>query len=338
MKVVYEYANYMAGHGHSITIYYMADQFLVHRRFAKLIPEFARRMAAKALTAWQPRWFALNSTIRKKAVFDAEDVAEHDVIVATAIMTSFFVNSLPEKCGKKAYFIQGLENWKVSLNVVYETYAMGMKNITVAKWLSQIVDMYSKEPSICISNGINQDVFYVRKPLEERPRHSIVFQYRDAPYKGCKYALETVRMLRERYPDLSVTVISNVSKKPDLPGYFTYVHNATSEEVARINNEAVIFICSSIKEGFGLPGLEAMACGCALVSTEYEGVLEYAVDGVNALLSPVEDSKAMADNVARLFEDDALLRRIVRGGISTAKGRDFVAGAKKFEETLYELL
>ena len=37
---------------------------------------------------------------------------------------------------------------------------------------------------------------------------------------------------------------------------------------------------TSYYEGWGLPGTEAMACGCALVSTRNGGVDSYAIEGV----------------------------------------------------------
>ena len=58
-----------------------------------------------------------------------------------------------------------------------------------------------------------------------------------------------------------------------------------------ILNYASIFICSSINEGFGLTGAESMACGCALATTSYPAVFEYAVDKKNCLVSPVKDIK-----------------------------------------------
>ena len=58
-----------------------------------------------------------------------------------------------------------------------------------------------------------------------------------------------------------------------------------------------------------------MACGCALVSTEYQGVLEYGINNKNALLSPIKDSVAMVENVCKLFENDDLYNSIVQSGI-----------------------
>lgn len=119
-----------------------------------------------------------------------------------------------------------------------------------------------------------------------------------------------------------------------MPKCCEFMKDLSPKEVAMINNKARVFMCSSVEEGFGLPGLEAMACGCALASSEYCGVLEYAVDGKNALLSPVKNPEKMADNIIKLFENTALYQRIVREGIETAKQRSLEIAGDKFEKTL----
>lgn len=43
--------------------------------------------------------------------------------------------------------------------------------------------------------------------------------------------------------------------------------------------------------------------GAVLVSSDYDGVREYAINGVNALLSPIRDSNSLVQNVALVFED-----------------------------------
>lgn len=89
-------------------------------------------------------------------------------------------------------------------------------------------------------------------------------------------------------------------------------------------------MCTSVEEGFGLPGLEAMACVCAVVSS-YRGVLGYVIDGENSLLSPVRDVDAMVNNIVRLFEDDELGKRISENGIRTGKERSLEKSASTFE-------
>lgn len=77
-----------------------------------------------------------------------------------------------------------------------------------------------------------------------------------------------------------------------------------------------------------------MACGCVLASSKYRGVLEYAVDGKNALLSPIKDSKAMVDNIVEVFDNSKLRNRLIEGGIKTAEQRSLKVSGALLESVL----
>src|SRR3546814_17749375 len=64
-------------------------------------------------------------------------------------------------------------------------------------------------------------------------------------------------------------------------------------------------VCSSdLGEGWHLPPAEAMACGCAVVSTDIPGVFDYALEGTTALLAPPGDSATLADRLTELLDED----------------------------------
>lgn len=334
-KVVYEYANRMAEDGYDVVIYYLPNELFTRYK----IPEFLRVPMTKAYgDLIGPRtWFPLNKKIKTKVIDKADKMRSADVTMATAVETSVPVYHLGKEYGKKLYFIQDFENWNASDQYVFDSYRLGMKNLVVSNWLKIIVDQYSVSESILIPDGIDTSIFFENKE-QVRKKHSIVFQYRKNPIKGGEYALETVELLHNKYPDLTVSIISTERDKPQLPAYCNYCFSLTPVQVAEVNNRSEVFICSTIDEGFGLPGLEAMACGCAVCSTDYTGVHEYVVDGYNALLSPIRDPQAMADNVSRLFDDDELRNQIVANGIKTGKEKSVDNSYKKFKSVLEETI
>ncbi|MBW7882230.1 MAG: glycosyltransferase family 4 protein, partial [Caldilineaceae bacterium] len=71
---------------------------------------------------------------------------------------------------------------------------------------------------------------------------------------------------------------------------------------------AEAFVFPSRYEGFGLPVLEAMACGAAVACSNVSSLPEIA--GEAALLFPPEDQEAMAQTLARLMDDAALRTRL----------------------------
>ena len=79
-----------------------------------------------------------------------------------------------------------------------------------------------------------------------------------------------------------------------------------------------VFVFPSLVEGFGLPPLEAMARGAAVVLTDCGGVREYARHDRNALMVPAGNPEAIIDAIRRLAHDDALRARIAAAGRETA--------------------
>ena len=53
-----------------------------------------------------------------------------------------------------------------------------------------------------------------------------------------------------------------------------------------------------------MPPLEAMTCGCAVVSTDNDGIKEYAIDGENCLLGKVGDSYSLAKCIIALLDNE----------------------------------
>ena len=80
-----------------------------------------------------------------------------------------------------------------------------------------------------------------------------------------------------------------------------------------------VFVFPSLVEGFGLPPLEAMARGAAVVVSDCGGVREYARDGENCLMVRPGSSGDIALAVRRLLADEALQARLRAAGRETAE-------------------
>lgn len=333
-KIVYEYANKLSRLGNDITLFFINEEVFLSYK----VPKFVKSICATAMTKIEPRWFELDRNIKKisgSGKIDKKLLANADIVIATSVDTvEYTINNFPNS--KKAYFIQDFENWDdVSDDYVISTYKMGLKNIVISDWLKGIVDKYADEPSILIKDPIDINVY---KPSNDnRPKHSVAFLYHDGEHKGTKYTIEAIKILKDKYPDLEVYSFGTCSNN-NLPSYVKYTRNASQEETVSIYNSVNVFMCSSINEGYGLTGLEAMSCGCALCSSDYQGVHEYAKDGYNALLSPIKDPICLANNVIKLFENDDLRKQLVNNGLETVKeGFTWDIATTKMINTLIEL-
>jgi glycosyltransferase involved in cell wall biosynthesis len=87
----------------------------------------------------------------------------------------------------------------------------------------------------------------------------------------------------------------------------------SEEELVSLYAGAACFAFPSLAEGFGLPVLEAMACGAPVVTSDRTSLPEVAGDA--ALLVDPEDAGALEDALARVLESPELAQRLSRMGL-----------------------
>jgi glycosyltransferase involved in cell wall biosynthesis len=84
----------------------------------------------------------------------------------------------------------------------------------------------------------------------------------------------------------------------------------SAAELVELYRRAAIYALSSDEEGLGLVILEAMACGCPVVSTDCGGPSTSVVEGETGFLVPVGDHAALARRMLRLLREPPLRRRM----------------------------
>ncbi len=87
-------------------------------------------------------------------------------------------------------------------------------------------------------------------------------------------------------------------------------------DLAPLLSAALVFVWPSLWEGFGLPPLEAMACGTPVLSSKRSSIPE--VVGDDAFLVDPHDTQAIADGMLRLAKDEKLRHRLAEGGLERA--------------------
>ena len=287
-KMIYEYANALAEHGYRVNLLFDVSRSL--KRFH--MPEYLRYMCVELLNRIYPRWFYLHPNVKKKCLHGIKDeeVPDGDYIFATAIHTAFDVQRLSQTKGEKLYFIQGFEAWAgFKAADVHQSYQLGMKNIVISKWLEKEVNAHADRPAIYIPNFVKTDVFFIGTKPEMRNPYSIAMLCAVGDYKGCKYGLAALKKLKKIYPQLQAHLFGTIKNVEGLEDWMNYTFSASEQELRRIYNTSAIYLYPAVKEGWGLTGMEAMACGCAYVSSDYGGVHEYADDGKEVLLSQPRD-------------------------------------------------
>ena len=99
------------------------------------------------------------------------------------------------------------------------------------------------------------------------------------------------------------------------------------DDLPAVYSGAALFVFPSLHEGFGLPLLEAMACGVPVVTSNVSSLPEVAGDA--ATLVDPRDGRGLAAAIARLLRDEALHDRLREAGIARARQFSWAATARR---------
>lgn len=169
------------------------------------------------------------------------------------------------------------------------------------------------------------DLSEIPEQLDGRSQGLIASVGRLDPIKGFDVLVPALGRLAAAGQDFSCTVIgegdqraeleraraaAGIVDRLELPGA------KPQEQVRALLSEASIFAMPSVRtpsgnqDGIPVALMEAMASGCAVVSTDVSGIPELVRDGDNGLVVPAGDAQALADALARLLGDVDLRRRL----------------------------
>lgn len=328
-KVIYEYANYIVNAGYDVTIIYNAHK----GENSKYLPRFIVYLLRWKIGKYGPGWIDLDRRIHKivKFSYDNYSFEGFDIVVATATETAEAVSRVSSK---KFYFLQDFENWNGrSDRDVLDTFRLDLQVITISKWLQRIVFEASGKMPFYIPNGIDKNIYFEAKKFNQRKRHTVSFLYHDEFRKGCDVTLNVVNRLRETYHDLEVYAFGYPEKPIQWQEWIHYVHKASPEEVSQLMNQSRVFLCTSRKEGFGLTGLEAIFCGCVLVTTDCCGVREYATQE-NSFICEVDNEEQLYVSICSAFESDNICFSKLSACKSVKKKFDAIESKKIFLHTM----
>jgi O-antigen biosynthesis alpha-1,2-mannosyltransferase len=135
-------------------------------------------------------------------------------------------------------------------------------------------------------------------------------------------------VLAGKIPEGNVTAFKHQAESAGLKaGDLLFTGYITDEELVQLYNLCKLFVFPSWHEGFGLPPLEAMACGAAVIGANTSSVPE--VIGLDAAMFDPFDTAAIIAKMAQALQDDAFRTMLREHGLRQAKKFSWDETAKR---------
>jgi glycosyltransferase involved in cell wall biosynthesis len=318
-KVQYEYANRLAERGHTVTVVHpctVESPAGWKARLSQLAKRGRELLEDQSAVGWHP----LRDDVRLLSVPDLREkfIPAADVTVATAWATAEMLSTYSGHAGRKFQIVYDYELWMEAEPPVRRrmsrAFNLGQSVISTSSAVSEMLAESGVCPVAYIPCGLDFETYGVDVPIEQRAWGTIGFPVRTQRSKGTADALAALRLLRARRGDALQVAAFGARKSGLLPEWVRAVWFPTDAQLRRFYNSISIFVFPSHYEGWGLPGVEALACGASLVAADSVGSRDYGIHQRTALVVPRARPDLLADAVEKLLDDDALRCRLARRG------------------------
>lgn len=192
-----------------------------------------------------------------------------------------------------------------------------------------------KDKITVVYESFDQDRYY---PLPEKKisktlkklqidKPYILFVGTIQPRKNITRLIEAFSLLSDKFPRLTLIIAGNkgwmydeifaAPKKLGIEKRVKFIGYTTENDLLELYNHAACFCLPSLFEGFGLPLLEAMACGCPVIASRISSMPEV-VGGAGLLVDPY-NTKDIAIKIEQMIENDVLRSGLKKRALLQAK-------------------
>ena len=189
----------------------------------------------------------------------------------------------------------------------------------------QISDVEKKE--IYEEYGVTKGYILFVGTLE--PRKNLAFLLRMMPdiYKKTGYKLLVVGASGWKNSNIA-ELVNNPSFDKHSVSFAKYVE---FEKLLKIYNCATLYVSTALNEGFGMPQLEAMACGCPVISPHNSAMIEVVEN--RGLTIKGWDETVWTNTIVEILETPQKLSRMKNPDISEYDWKKIIQRVKQYVET-----
>jgi glycosyltransferase involved in cell wall biosynthesis len=203
-------------------------------------------------------------------------------------------------CKNRVAFIQNwaLAEFGTGPDRSYEDFGF-TSLLTCSRYLQEYMKNRSSLPGQVVINGIDLKTFF--PPEKQKAENKVVILNR----RNIADARNAIDLLDDKVRNTAEFVILE--------------NQYSQQEIAEFFRDADIFMAIGYPEGFALPPLEAMACGCAVIGFTGGGGLEHMIDGQTALVAEDGNVKQLSHCLQQVLTDIELKEKLRENGLAKAQ-------------------
>jgi glycosyltransferase involved in cell wall biosynthesis len=160
-----------------------------------------------------------------------------------------------------------------------------------------------------------------------------------SPRKNILRMLEAFNEIKDKIPhnfyltgnaEWKMSIVSKYIKENDLYKRVIKIGFVDEDDLPKIYNLADLLLFPSLYEGFGLPILEAQACGCPVLTSNVTSCPEVAGDGAH-IVDPYSVDE-IRDGILKIIEDNDYKEQLIQKGFENIKRFSWEKSARKILE------
>ncbi|MBK9517839.1 MAG: glycosyltransferase [Anaeromyxobacter sp.] len=263
-------------------------------------------------------------------------IEEPVVVVYSVLEVPLVLQHLPTRGRRVVHLCQGAEDFHygppppgglLSPNAAFDLLnSLPVERLVVSPHLLDYFQRKYGQRSLLVPNGIDLELFSPGPRPPPSGRLTVLCAGNPThPLKGVGVVKAALALLARRRPDWRLHLV-NVCGEPLLsppepggPGFTGELRcRVSGPEMRDLFRGSDAYVNASWYEGFGLPSLEAMACGLPVVQCDNPGLEGIVQGGHDCLAAAVGSAEAIAAALERLLGDAALRDRLTRAGLETA--------------------
>ncbi len=230
-----------------------------------------------------------------------------------------------------------------------QTALRARKVITVSEFSAkELVELHGvkREHIAVIPNGVSEDfaprrdaqaMAELRKRIGLKAERYVLFIGGADPRKNHQLFLEAAEMVRKKLGSRMLVLVGSpihpfgnyeeTARRRSLSERVLCPGRLSTTDLQLLYSSTDLFVFPSLYEGFGMPVLEAMACGAPVLTSNSTALAEVAGDA--AVLADPQDARALGAAMIRALEDEPLRAALKVKGFARAKQFSWEQAAEK---------